>query len=70
MTPEQVGQGLNGTGLIEQAAQHAGVSPEVVQVAMTTVLPLVMSHFAQNGGASAHGSGISDLAGGLLKKFL
>jgi uncharacterized protein YidB (DUF937 family) len=68
LTPEQVGQGLNGTGLIEQAAQHAGVSPEVVQVAMTTILPLVVSHFAQNGGTA--GGGLGDLAGGLLKKFM
>jgi uncharacterized protein YidB (DUF937 family) len=69
MTPEQVGQGLSGTGLIEQAAEHAGVSPEVVQVALTTILPLVISHFAQNGG-TAQGGGLGDLAGGLLKKFL
>ncbi len=74
LTPEQVTQGFSGTGLIEQAAQHAGVSPEVVQIAMTTVLPLVMAHFAQNSGAGAPdgsaGSGIGGLAESLMKKFL
>lgn len=73
MTPEQVNQGLSGSGLIEQAAQHAGVSPAVVQMAMTTVLPLVMAHFAKGGGATAADgtaeSGLGGLASSLLKKF-
>ena len=38
-TPEQVQQGLGGTGLVERVAEKAGVSPQVAQVAMATVLP-------------------------------
>ncbi len=69
VTPDQVQQGLSGTGLIEKTAENAGVSPEVVQVALTTVLPLVMAHFAQNGSPDG-ASGVSGIASDLLKKFL
>lgn len=73
MTADEVSQGFAGSGLIEQAAEHAGVSPEVVQTAMTTVLPLVMSHFSQGGGAAADGAAESELgsaAESMLKRFL
>lgn len=71
LTPDHIAQGLAGSGLIEQTAAKAGVSPELVQQALTTVLPLVMSHFAQNGGATAGGdSSFGGIAEGLLKKFL
>jgi len=65
MTPDQVQAGLNGTGLLEAAAAKAGVSPEVAQQVMSTVLPLVMSHFVQNGAAPEQG-----MLGGLLSKLL
>ena len=73
MSTDQVQQGLNGTGLIEQVASHAGVSPQVVQVAMTTVLPLIMAHFASNGAGTpgeGESGGLSGMAGSLLKRFL
>jgi uncharacterized protein YidB (DUF937 family) len=74
MTEAQVQQGLDGTGLIEKAAEHAGVSPQVVQTALTTVLPLVMSHFAANSAAAgtpgADQSGLGGVAESLLKKFM
>ncbi|MES2393575.1 MAG: YidB family protein [Acidobacteriota bacterium] len=65
MTPDQVQTGLSGTGLLESAAEKAGVSPEVAQTVMTTVLPMVMSHFVQNGAAPDQGA-----LGGLLSKLL
>lgn len=64
VTPDQVQTGLQGTGLIERVAAKAGVSPEVAQTAMATVLPMVMSHFAQNGSKPS-----SSILGGLLSKF-
>jgi uncharacterized protein YidB (DUF937 family) len=67
-TPEQVQQGLGGTGLIEQTAAKAGVSPQVVQVALSTVLPMVIQHFAPNGQAAAPGS-MGSLATQLLSKL-
>jgi uncharacterized protein YidB (DUF937 family) len=65
VSPDQVQSGLQGTGLLEQVAAKAGVSPEVAKVAMATVLPMVMAHFAQNGQApdqSALGSMLSKFA--------
>jgi uncharacterized protein YidB (DUF937 family) len=64
VTPDQVQTGLQGTDLLNIVAAKAGVSPEVAQAAMATVLPIVMSHFAQNGSAPS-----SSMLGGLLSKF-
>jgi uncharacterized protein YidB (DUF937 family) len=65
MSPGQVQQGLQGTGLIEAAAEKAGVSPEIAQQAMSTVLPMVMAHFGKTGAAPDPGA-----LGGMLSKFL
>src|SRR5258705_3945484 len=67
-TPEQVQQGLGGTGLIEKTAEKAGVSPQVVQIALATVLPMVIQHFAPNGQATPTTS-MSSIAEKLLSKF-
>ena len=48
-SPEQIGQGLQGSPLIGMVAEKAGVSPEVAQQLMSTVLPMVMSHFTEGG---------------------
>jgi uncharacterized protein YidB (DUF937 family) len=73
VTTDEVKQGLGGTGLIEKAAQHAGVSPQVVEGALATVLPLIMAHFAKSGdgptAASAGSGGLGDMAQNLIKKF-
>jgi uncharacterized protein YidB (DUF937 family) len=73
LTPDEIGQGLAGTGLIEKTAEHAGVSPDVVQMVMTTALPLVMSHLASTGGAGISETSESELGEAtqsLLKRFL
>jgi uncharacterized protein YidB (DUF937 family) len=64
-TPEQVQQGLAGSGFLEKAAQHAGVSPEVAAMAVSTVLPMLMQHFAPGGQAAPQSS-----MGGLAQQFL
>jgi uncharacterized protein YidB (DUF937 family) len=64
VTPDQVQSGLQGTSLLDTVAQKAGVSPEVAKVAMATVLPMVMAHFAQNGSAPSSG-----VLSGMLSKF-
>jgi uncharacterized protein YidB (DUF937 family) len=68
-TPEQVQQGLSGTGLIEKTAEKAGVSPQIVQVALATVLPMVIQHFAPNGQA-APTSSMGSMAQQLLSRFV
>lgn len=64
MTPDHVQTGLQNTGLLESVAQRAGVSPEVAKVALATVLPMVMSHFAQNGSAPT-----TSVLGGMLSRL-
>jgi uncharacterized protein YidB (DUF937 family) len=71
--PNQVGQVLGGSGLIENVAARAGVSPEVAQALMATVLPMVMSHFTQGGTAAPpaqEADGFAGMAQQLLGKFL
>jgi uncharacterized protein YidB (DUF937 family) len=67
-TPGQVQQGFAGSGLIEKAAQHAGVSPEIAATAVSTVLPMIMQHFAP-GGQAAPQSQLGGLAQQFLSKF-
>jgi uncharacterized protein YidB (DUF937 family) len=69
-TPEQVGQGLQGSGLIESVAEKAGVSPQVAQELMSTVLPMVMAHFTQGGTAAPPQGGYAGMASSILGKFL
>lgn len=67
VSSDQVATGLQGTGLLDTIAAKAGVSPQVAQTAMATVLPMVMAHFAQNGSApssSALSGMLSKLGGG------
>jgi uncharacterized protein YidB (DUF937 family) len=64
VTPAQVQTGLQGTDLLSTIAAKAGVSPEIAQTAMATVLPMVMAHFAQNGSAPTSG-----VLGGLLSSL-
>ncbi|MGI4826931.1 MAG: YidB family protein [Janthinobacterium lividum] len=71
-TPEQVQNGLGGTGILEQTAQRAGVSPEVAKMALATILPMVMAHMTQ-GGQSAPPSNQGEfggMAGSLLSRLL
>ena len=68
VTPGQVQQGFAGSGLIEKAAQHAGVSPEIAATAVSTVLPMIMQHFAP-GGQAAPQSQLGGLAQQFLSKF-
>ncbi len=69
-TPEQVQQGVGGTGLIENVAAKAGVSPEVAKMAMAVMLPMIVSHFTQGGQVAAPQSGLSGMASQILGKFL
>jgi uncharacterized protein YidB (DUF937 family) len=64
VTPDQVQTGLHGTGLLDTIASKAGVSPQVAKIAMATVLPMVMAHFAQNGSAPS-----SNVLSGMLSKL-
>jgi uncharacterized protein YidB (DUF937 family) len=68
-TPDQIQAGLGNNGMLEAIAAKAGLSPEMTQSALTTVLPMVLAHVAPNGQAAEPGS-LGSLAGSLLQKFL
>ncbi len=69
-TPEQMQQGLQGTGLIDNIAGRAGISPEMTKVALATVLPMVISHFTNGGQQQAPSSGFGGMASQILGKFI
>lgn len=69
-TPGQIQQGLAGSGLIESVAAKAGVSPEVASMAMSTILPMVMSHFTNCGQQPAPQSGYGGMASQILSRLL
>ena len=69
-TPDQIQQGLGGSGFIENVAGKAGVSPEIAKIAMATVLPIVMAHFTQGGQQEPTQSGFGGMASQILGKFL
>lgn len=48
ITPDQVQQGMGGS-LLSQIAGKAGISPQMAQVVLAGVLPIVAQHFSQNG---------------------
>lgn len=69
-TPDQIQQGLGGTGFIENVATKAGVSPQVAQTALATLLPVVMAHFTNGGQQAPPQSGFGGMASQILGKFL
>jgi uncharacterized protein YidB (DUF937 family) len=64
-TPQEVQQGLNGTGLVENTAQKAGVSHEVAAAAIAALLPALIRHFAPGGQPAPQTQ-----LGGLAQQFL
>ncbi len=69
-TPEQIQQGVGNTGLIDQVAAKAGISPEMAKIGMAVVLPMVLAHFTNGGQQQAPSSGFGGMAGQILGKFL
>ena len=69
VSPQQVQQGLGGSGLLESVAERAGVSPEVAKIALATVLPMVMAHFS-NGGRPVAENEMGGMVQGLMSRFL
>ena len=69
-SPQQIQQGLGNSGFIDRVAAKAGVSPETAQVAMATVLPLVIAHFTKGGQQAPPQSGFGGMAEQVLGKFL
>jgi uncharacterized protein YidB (DUF937 family) len=69
ITPDQAQQGL-GSGVIDSIAQRTGLSPTMVKGAAAVILPMLVAHFAENGGVNQSGSSLGGLASGFLSKFV
>jgi uncharacterized protein YidB (DUF937 family) len=69
-TTQQLQQGLAGTGLVDRVAAKAGISPQMAEMAMTTVLPIVIAHFTNGGQAAPPQSGFGGMASQILGKLL
>lgn len=72
-SPDQVEQGLGGTGLIDSVAQRTGLSPTMVKGAMAVMLPMVIHHFVSSGHVTPDGQTTGTPApetGGLLQSML
>jgi uncharacterized protein YidB (DUF937 family) len=69
ITPDQAQQGL-GSGVIDSIAQRTGLSPTMVKGAAAVILPMMIAHFAENGGVHQQPSALGGLASGFLSKLL
>lgn len=71
-TPDQVQQGLGGTGIIESIAQRLGVSPTVVKVSLAVIIPMLIHHYVSNGHATPEGQPVGQQPpmGGILQGVL
>ena len=55
IAPDQVEQGLGGTGIIDSIAQRTGMSPTIVKMSLAVLLPLLIQHFVQGGHVTQDG---------------
>ena len=69
-TPEHIQTGLGGTGLIDRVAAKAGVSSQTAQVAMATLLPMVISHFTAGGQQAPPQSGFGGMTSQILGRLI
>ncbi len=71
-SPDQVEQGLGGTGLIDSVAQRTGMSPTVVKTGLAVALPLIVHHMVSNGHVTPDGqpTGSQPEPGGMLQSVL
>ncbi len=72
-SPDQVEQGLGGTGMIDRISQRTGVSPGMVKAGLAVAVPLVIHHLVSNGHVTQDGQPTGAAApepGGMLQSIL
>ncbi len=72
-TPEQMQQGLGGTGMIDRISQRTGLPASAVQMGLAAAVPLVIHHFVSNGHMTADGQPTGSAQpgmGGMLQSIL
>ena len=70
--PNQIEQGLGGTGIIDRISQRTGVPPAAGKVGLAAAVPLLIHHLVSNGHVDAQGqtTGAPPESGGLLQSIL
>lgn len=70
--PQQIEQGLGGTGLIDSISQRTGVSPMIVKMGLAAAVPVLIHHFVSNGHVNEQGeqTGAQPEMGGVLQSVL
>ncbi len=72
-SPDQVEQGLGGTGMIESIANRIGMSPTMVKMGLAVILPVLVHHYVSNGHVTPQGeqTGVpAPPSGGILQSIL
>ncbi len=54
-SPDQVEQGLGGTGMIDGVAGRLGISPTMAKMGMAVILPMVIHHYVSKGHVTPQG---------------
>lgn len=70
--PNQMEQGLGGTGIIDSIAQRTGMSPTMVKMGLGVAVPVLIHHLISNGHVDEQGAqvGSQPEMGGLLQSVL
>ncbi|MDE1161049.1 MAG: YidB family protein [Acidobacteriaceae bacterium] len=55
-TPDQIQQGLGNTGVIEKISERTGLPPNVIEIGLAALIPLVIHHFVTNGHTDQDGT--------------
>lgn len=70
--PNQVEQGLNGTGIIDNIAQKTGMSPGMVKTGLAVLVPVLIHHLISQGHVDEQGQQVGPApdSGGMLSSIL
>ena len=70
--PNQMEQGLNGTGIIDSISQKTGVSTGMVKTGLAVLVPVLIHHLISQGHVNEQGeqTGPQPESGGLLSSIL
>ena len=70
--PNQVEQGLGGTGIIDNIAQRTGISQTMVKMGLGVAVPVLIHHLISNGHVDQQGTQVGGQPemGGMLHLYL
>ncbi len=71
-SPDQIEQGFAGTGIIDNISQRTGISPTMIKMGLTFLVPIIIHHLVSNGHVTPDGqpTGNQPEPGGMLQSIL